>query len=127
MEMTPVELLINSYCGYPLVTKKSIWRHSEAEIKRRSNGCGPDGWKSIVIPDTLLGVCFTPACDLHDVEYDEGKTPEDKLIADNNLITNMLTINQKDAFCFLDRWLRRKLILGYYDGVADLGFEFFGK
>lgn len=53
------------------------------------NGCGPSGddWKSKLIPDKLLGVDFTEACNNHDFDYSRGLN---KLQADWRLHCNMV-------------------------------------
>lgn len=127
IEYENIHLVINKYCGYRLIARPIVWDFNYDEIKAMSNGCGPDGWKGDIIPDNLLGICFTPACDIHDVEYKYGTTKEHKTLADKNLITNMLTINEVDSKFFIFKFIRRKIILTYYEAVADLGSVFFWK
>lgn len=35
----------------------------------RANGCGPDGWFGMVVPNEIAGCSFKPACDSHDICY----------------------------------------------------------
>ena len=52
------------------------------------NGFGPaDCWKARLVPNALLGVDFTEACNAHDLEYHLGR---DRLAADWRLHCNMV-------------------------------------
>lgn len=114
--------LSDNYHGYNLRAIEEFWNLTPVEIAKIAHGCGPgSGWKEKIIPDTILGVCITPACNIHDVEYYFGDTSEDKEEADLNLIHNALLINNKDSKFWIFKSIRRKIILGYYEAVSDMG------
>lgn len=112
----------DNYHGYNLRAIEEFWNLTPIQVSEIAHGCGPgSGWKEKIIPDTILGICITPACNIHDVEYHFGDTHEDKEEADLNLIHNALLINNKDSKFWLFKSIRRKLILSYYEAVSDFG------
>jgi hypothetical protein len=114
--------------GYRLKARYEFWKLSPAGREAIAHGCGPgSGWKEEIIPDTILGICITPACVIHDVEYHFGGTQEEKRIADDNFLDNMMTINNQDSKSFLMRWIRRRIIFDYYCFVVDAGEVAFWK
>ena len=108
-----------------LYAPEAYWRASEAVRDQVVNGCGTAGWKGDLVPDTVLGVCLTPACDIHDWMYTVGKDMTDKEEADNVFLNNMLRIIDAD-----DSWsgrfkvirmMRREAAKGYYESVHVFG------
>lgn len=92
---------------------------TSAAIARVSNGCGPQCWKFDLIPDSFIGVDVSPACDIHDWMYVEGKTEEDRLKADKVFLRNLRTlVRRRGGFFF---WLRMLGALLYYVGVRRHG------
>jgi hypothetical protein len=86
-----------------------------------ANGCGAAGWKVDLVPDTLYGLDISDCCDIHDWQYREGETIEDKDSADRTLLNNLLRkINAVTTRRWL-RWLRRKRALAYYQSVVEFG------
>ena len=65
----------------------------------KANGCGPAGWKSLIIPDKIVFVprigwiSFTPACDIHDICY--GTCGSSKSDCDFALRLNAISICQR--------------------------------
>lgn len=72
-----------------------FWKLTPAQLSDISNGCGPKGFGWLV-PDRfrLIGVNFTPACDIHDFCYHLGIPKEE---ADRMFLSNLLTIAEKEA------------------------------
>lgn len=83
------------------------------------NGCGAGGWKFDIIPDNILGLKIKEACDAHDWMYHFGLTLEDKETADDAFLWNLNRLIDKGNI-FL-RYFRRKIALGYYEGVKFFG------
>src|SRR3990172_1941758 len=96
---------------------------SEAERREVCNGCGFAGAKFDFIPDTIWGMPICPACDIHDWQYHEGNTNEDKAVADRTFMNNLLRlIEQQDAWIGrLLKPLRRRRTLKYYEAVVVFG------
>jgi hypothetical protein len=97
-----------------------------AQLADICNGCGPESMKVKLIPDSILGVNFRPACDAHDACYHFGQDEWDKRIADRLFLGNLLVAI--DAHCaangILDKVQRvacRSAAFDYYKAVADWG------
>ena len=44
------------------------------EYKKFPDCCGAgEGWQQEIVPDSLFGICFSPACHIHDDCYDKGE------------------------------------------------------
>ncbi len=91
-----------------------------------SNGCGPASMKVKLIPDSILGVDFFPACSGHDACYAFGEDEDDKRLADRIFLFNLLAA--VDEHCIengiVDRVQRvacREAAFAYYKAVADWG------
>jgi hypothetical protein len=56
------------------------------------NGCGPDGFLSFLIPDTIYFLDISEACNIHDYMYHVGVTEKDRIRADRVLKNNLLRI-----------------------------------
>lgn len=92
------------------------------------NGCGSAKAKFDFVPDTAWGMSITASCDIHDWQYNYGRTIEDKEEADREYRNNML--RQADEACFtkgggfFQRWLKRRRyarINFYYISVKNFG------
>jgi len=92
-------------------------------------GCGPGKFGDWLVPDTILGVNVTPACEIHDWMYLMGRTIEDKNKADrafrNNLIRLIRAAKRprlvpKCIWRRITRWRLRTAQL-YYEAVRDFG------
>ena len=109
------------------------WLLSAKDVAKISNGCGPGNWKLDLVPDKILGVDLTNACDKHDVCYYYGVTEEDKRLSDRLLLYNCLY--DVDRYCEanriivrLQRVACREAVFSYYKAVSDLGHSaFYGK
>ena len=101
------------------------WNSSWAKIASVSNGCGPQGWKIDFVPDSVFGCYIGEACRIHDVQYEEGKTIEEKDSADRTFRNNMIRLVRGRT----KTWFARKFLLklrlravnGYYLAVSRFG------
>lgn len=107
-----------------------FWDLTEEEVRKYSNGCGPQNWKIKLIPDKIGEVDFTYSCRIHDICYYYGHTEADKRMADRLLLLNMLA--DVDAYCaagsIIDRMQRvlyRQAAWTYYRAVSDFGHDAF--
>lgn len=89
------------------------------------NGCGPAGWKGKYVPDHLLFLSITDACDIHDFMYWAGHTEADREEADRVFKNNMLRIIEAKSSNWLTRKIRRMLAHLYYSAVRDNGSIYF--
>lgn len=97
---------------------------TEAEKEKICNGAGAAGdWRSCLIPNTLWGLNCLPAFDIHDYDYHVGLTAKDKLLADENMLTNILRLIRHGNY-FLG-FLRRRRVLKYYEAVTLAGEKAF--
>lgn len=86
-----------------------------------AGGCGPGGFGDFLVPDTIWGLCITPACAIHDWEYHFGLTEEDKQIADDNFRDNMFRMIKAVDGWWLLKMLRRRRAMTYYWFVVNCG------
>lgn len=103
-----------------------FWQLSPEALAEIVNGCGPAGWKGLLVPDNLLGASIKTPCDIHDHRYLVGQTEDDRLVADLEFQTNMLIVVETastgdDALTEV----RRELALRYYAAVRDHGRPYF--
>lgn len=87
------------------------------------NGCGPGGWKVDLVPDELLGLDISEACNIHDFMYTIGTCEADKKEADETFRKNLYTlIDQSTGFIEsiikYDRMLKAD---AYYEAVHLFG------
>lgn len=108
-----------------LYAPAGYWNLLPTAKRELVNGCGPAGWKGKYIPDHLLFVSITEACNIHDWMYIEGKTEDDRERADRVFLNNMLRIVEAVSANFLTREIRRRLALRYYATVRDYGAQYF--
>ena len=110
-----------------LYAPPAYWKYTRAQLVEivQVNGCGPDGWKNSLIPDCLLLVSISEACDIHDFMYVFGDTEADREEADRVFLNNMLRIVEEQSGCWFTLFLRRKLALHYYSVVRDMGGTYF--
>lgn len=115
---------VELYCEYGFESTPELLRNKEV------NGCGPDGWKSVIVPDTIYGLCITDACNIHDWMYLFGNTIDDKDRADRVLLNNIIRIIEAKT---TKNWFGRNILKPlryrrakiYYDAVHYLGGSFY--
>ena len=93
---------------------REIEGFTKRQIGDISNGCGPKGWGWLV-PDRfrLIGLNFTPACDIHDVCYHIGIPKKE---ADNIFLDNLTIIARKSHTGPLGEWLAMMYYLAVKNG-----------
>lgn len=104
-----------------LYAPPEYWKLSEVE--RKSYRCGPGrGVLEILTPETIWGLCVTPACAIHDFMYKEGPpTDQGKEEADLVFLNNMVRLIEAGTGYppLLRLRLRRARV--YYQAVKLLG------
>jgi len=94
--------------------------------EKLNNGCGPGGWKGVLIPDIIYLISIKEACKIHDYEYGIGGYEEDKIEADYRFYMNILKIiKKKSKFSKFLNPLRRKRACLYYGAVSEDGWEYY--
>lgn len=92
-----------------------------------ANACG-SGWNEKIIPDIICGVRLTPACKIHDFDYEFGREKADKIIADVDFLGNLLIIFldiDRESFIILRNGLMRKLDDAYTVKEINVAWETF--
>jgi len=116
---------IDLYCPAPWFTRG--W----AEIKAIANGCGPEGWKAKLVPNSIWGCSVVEACYIHDIQYMDGRKIEDKDSADRAFLNNLLRlIDARTTNWFAKKLLlapRKKTVWLYYEMVHKFGGPAFWK
>jgi hypothetical protein len=109
-----------------LFAPSEYWTLSQVQRKAICNGCGAGKLLGLVVPDNILGVNITEACDIHDFMYATGKTIGDKYLADRVFLNNMVRLILADKSD--DLLLRKRRLDGaqvYYDMVHRFGGPFY--
>lgn len=85
----------NKLLGY-----EKLLKYTNAQLSDivGSGGCGPGGIGDWIVPDTMWGLNVKPACLIHDIEYYEGITKQDKIEADKHLRLNCNKINKLESY-----------------------------
>ena len=81
-------------------------------------GCGPGKWGNRLIPNSILGVDISPACDIHDFCYLIGKTEEERDQSDIELFANSYRIIKQKSKNKLMSFLRAVILTWYFLAVA---------
>ena len=98
----------------------SYWQGlKDGKTKKICNGCGAK--KGIKFSPLFFGLNMTMCCDIHDWMYHEGKSNNDKEIADRVFLNNMLrVIEAKPSNSFI-KSLRKSRAKSYYIAVKLFG------
>lgn len=111
-----------------IVASDAFWSSTPEERSLICNGCGAaDGF---VIPSTIYGLNCRIAFDVHDWDYEFGKTAMDKSRADIRMLCNLarLVTDGTTTFPFIGnilRSLRRRRAGTYYALVCEFGNKAF--
>lgn len=98
------------------------WRTAGPEVRSLAiNGCGTEGWKGALIPETLWGLPVTAACNIHDWMYVAGVDIDDKNEADRVFLNNMLRLITAAGGPGWLQALRRRRARTYYQAVSHFG------
>ena len=90
-----------------------------AEKSKICNGCGSKGLGGWLVPDTIYGLNISEACNIHDWQYSQGATLQDKEYADRIFLNNLVRIIDSGSKCL--RWLRRRRALKMHWAVKTFG------
>lgn len=106
---------------YNLHFSESFRNATDAERDSVCNGCGAKG--GLKVPSTFYGLKIEEACQVHDWDYAQGKTKEDKSRADRYFLFNMLIIIEAQTGLINSalKPLRRRRALKYYEAVVTWG------
>jgi hypothetical protein len=88
-------------------------------VKARGNGCGPQGWKVDLVPDSVYGCYIGEACYIHDLQYDEGQTIKDKNEADRTLRNNIIRLIRART----TTWAAKRFLLKFRLAAAQVYYE----
>ena len=108
-----------------LFAPAEFWKLTPDQRAEICNGCGPDGWLNLLVPDTILGLSISLACDIHDYMYVTGETIADKAAADRVFMNNLVRIITAKTKWSLLMWLRLKRARIYYETVHFFGGNWF--
>ena len=108
-----------------LLAPSSFWKAHQRTRDKRCNGCGTSGWKGKLVPDTIVGCCVTPACNIHDWMYHEGGLEADKVNADKLFRKNMIDIIMASSRWALIKYFGRQRVWLYYRVVKAMGGLYF--
>ena len=103
----------------------TFWLATGEKRAKNCNGCGTEGWKGALVPDTMWFLRISEACDVHDWMYGEGTSDADKELADMIFLTNLISIinraGKRGPYCWI-HWLmiplREQRAFKYYQAVA---------
>jgi hypothetical protein len=106
-----------------LTAPKTYWNASGEKRRRNCNGCGTEGWKGAMVPDTIWGLRISKACDIHDWMYAEGTSEADKQYADMLFLNNMIAIIRVSSEISTAGWalklVRERRAFTYYQAVSN--------
>ena len=91
----------------------------------RPGGCGAGKAGDMLVPDSLWGLKVTFMCQIHDWMTAEGKTEEDREVADRVFRNNMMRWVEHNTSFYPLKWLRMRRAATYYRAVRMFGGPFF--
>jgi len=92
------------------------------ESVRKQYRCGPGrGILESLIPETMYGLNISAACSIHDYMYIHGATEEDRVIADEVFLNNLIRIIEANTTNKLLLCLRLRRAKTYYNAVRLFG------
>jgi hypothetical protein len=90
--------------------------------------CGPGrGVLERIVPETVYGLCITPACAIHDFMYSVGEDDYDKIDADDVFLNNMVRIIEAHTTSKILLCLRLRRAKTFYQMVKIFGGPAFWK
>jgi len=100
-----------------LLAPLEYWYARPDQIADIVNGCGSRS--SHLIPDKLLGLDITKACDIHDWMYTFDRN--DRAKSDKVFFKNLLILNKHHSRNKFVEFFRKPLLALYYLGVRAFG------
>ena len=89
------------------------------------NGCGA-AWRIDVVPDNILGLDITEACNIHDYSWFVAKpTWDDFHRANIMFLDNMLELISTGTRWWWLKWARRNRAMTYFNAVEEFGRKIF--
>lgn len=105
-----------------LIAPKHYWQKIAFNGPNFINSCGA-GITTSLVPDNLLGLNISKACNIHDYMYEQGIN---KKQADDIFLKNMISIINKESNSLVLKRLRKAKAYIYYFAVKLFGSSFFG-
>ena len=99
---------------YELDAPEEYWKLTQKEREEIVNECGPGGFINKIIPDHLLGLDISDACNIHDFMFVKAKGQEERKEADKIFLNNVDKKIVQGSKTFLGRVLRKGLARIYY-------------
>tara|TARA_R110000851_G_scaffold82324_3_gene180485 strand:- start:90 stop:488 length:399 start_codon:yes stop_codon:yes gene_type:complete len=97
------------------------------KLKEVCNGCGAaDSWFDFV-PDRIIGSYIGHVCYIHDWQYYEGKTKEEKEEADETFKDNLLAVIKLKSTSVVIIAIKYAAAYTYYFGVKRFGSKAYWK
>jgi hypothetical protein len=128
MQSTDIKRILDKH-PY-LIAPESLIRDLEnLEFLSYINGCGSANGLASTAPSTIDNICILAACIIHDARYYAGETIEDKIMADIELLTNIISIikNSPDFYTVSEetRQYRIDSAVTYFRFVHEYGLKAF--
>ena len=114
--------------GVELISSEEYKNAHPGTLDAICNGCGSSGWKGSIVPDRILGVDISRACDIHDFDYWMGGTVDQRKRADLRFLVNMNRLIEERTSFWSRRFfnpLRMWLAQLYYEDVRKHGRQHF--
>lgn len=110
-----------------LVAPTSYWKFKDSSdlMKLIVNGCGPEGFLGKLIPDNILGIDISPACNIHDYMYTIFNSDTDFTLSNNVFRDNLIRLIMAHNTYIELTCARRDIINSYYKAVCDFGRPFY--
>lgn len=121
----------NTIDGVPFLIPAGV--NPPDNLKDFPSSCGPgEGIGELIIPDSLLGLCITPPCWIHDKSWSVAKaSSDDYRISNLMFLANLFSVIKFRPIIFplnLLKPFRFMLAVSYYEAVAsETGESIFWK
>ena len=120
--MTKLRVTLELAQAGVLYAPASFLTASIEELERVCNGCGAANTKFDFVPDRIYGTYIGHACQVHDWQYDIGRSIEDKEEADRVFLNNMYRLIERDKHkWYKPTWAQRIRAREYYQAVQHFG------
>lgn len=83
--------------------------------------CGAEDALFDFIPDTIFGISIKKSCCIHDDRYTRGGDAVDKMSADREFLSNMLSEIEEGVKWYTPTFWARRRAMTYYEGVVRAG------
>lgn len=100
-----------------LKAPESYWKLSDTDKKTLLNKCGPNGPLNSVVPNDLLFLDISEACQIHDFTFLESKSLQDHKISDRLFLENQRILIEKNTRNPALKWARHIGAFIYYSAT----------